>query len=88
VDNLRRTKLDIYADILEVVKRHKDGCGITRISYGAGMPNDRTRKFLNELISFGLIKPRVEDPKKYVITTRGLEFLDAYYKLKSILECQ
>ncbi|MGQ4914078.1 MAG: winged helix-turn-helix domain-containing protein [Candidatus Asgardarchaeia archaeon] len=82
---MRRTKIDIYADILEVIKRYPEGCGITRISYGSGMPNDRTRRFLNQLINHGLVKPRTDDPRKYMITSRGLEFLDAYYKLRQYL---
>ena len=85
VQKLRRTRFDIYADIIEVIKRHKGGCGITRISYGAGMPNDRTKRILNEMISLGLIQPSIEDSRKFVVTKHGLEFLDAYYKLKSIL---
>ncbi|MGQ4834188.1 MAG: winged helix-turn-helix domain-containing protein [Candidatus Asgardarchaeia archaeon] len=82
---MRRTRFDIYADIIEVVKRHSGGCGITRISYGAGMPNDRTKRFLRDMINLGLIQPSIADSKKYIVTKRGLEFLDAYYKLKSIL---
>ena len=81
----RRTRIDIFADLLEVLKRYSEGCGITRLSYGAGMPNDRTKTYLKKLIKAGFVKPKVEDPKKYVITQQGIEFLDAYHKLKSFL---
>jgi len=38
----RRTKYDIYADIIEVIVR-KGLCPLTRISYGANMPVDRAK---------------------------------------------
>ena len=39
----RRTRYDIYYDILETVRR-KGATGITRISYGANLPVDRAKE--------------------------------------------
>ena len=49
------------------------------------MPNDRTKVYLRKLIKAGFVKPKIDNPKKYVITEQGLDFLDAYHKLKSFL---
>ena len=50
----RRTKYDIYADIIEIIAR-RGLCSLTRVSYGANMPVDRTKKELRFLIAHGFI---------------------------------
>ena len=90
----KRERLDIYADILEVLKRRPDGLLITRISYGAGLPIDRIKPMLDGLTRCELITVRVRgDPLQssllqrrfYYLTRRGLEFLDAYQRIKNLL---
>ncbi|GEM_PF-602329 len=85
----RRTTVDIYADILEVVKRHGGHGRVTRISYGCGMPVDRLKKFLDRLERFGLVRTGKpfgdEEGTTYVLTARGQEFLDTYWKMKGFL---
>ncbi len=82
----KRTRYEILATILEVLKRHPRGCRLTRLSYGAEIPNDRTRKFLDILISNGLVMPSIEDASLYLITERGEDFLETYYKMISFLD--
>ena len=86
----RRTTVDIYADILEVVKRHGGHGRVTRISYGVGMPVDRLKRFLDRLEKYGLVR---SDPSEnngggvtYIMTPRGQEFLDTYWKMKGFLD--
>ena len=50
----RRTRYDIYYDILETVRR-KGATGITRISYGANLPVDRAKEAVEFLMSHGLL---------------------------------
>jgi class 3 adenylate cyclase len=83
----RRAKVDIYASILEVVRRFPGGGRITRISYGVGVPLDRLRAMVGELTSFGLIRKNVvDDETRYSVSTRGLEFLETYWKMNAFLE--
>jgi predicted transcriptional regulator len=88
----RRTTVDIYADILEVVKRHGGRGRITRISYGVGMPVDRLKKFLDKLSEYGLVRGNeieAEDggsAQAYLLTLRGQEFLEVYWKMKAFLD--
>ncbi len=85
----RRNTVDIYAEVLEVVKRYGGHGRVTRISYGVGMPVDRLKKFLASLERFGLVRgDRESEPIGvfYIVTARGQEFLDTYWRMKGFLE--
>ena len=83
----RREQTDLYATILEVVKRHHGEGRITRISYGAGMPVDRLRSAVDKLVGLGLVKRDDRgDYATFDITARGQQFLDAYWKLKGFTD--
>jgi predicted transcriptional regulator len=88
----RRTTVDIYADILEVVKRHGGRGRITRLSYGCGKPVDRLKKSLEKLEKCGLVRGNPiesEDgvaARAFILTPRGQEFLDTYWKMKGFLD--
>ena len=78
----RRTKYDIYADIVEVVAR-KGLCSLTRVSYGANMPVDRAKNMLNFLVAHGFINElAVGDSKKYRVTKWGLEYLETFKRMR------
>lgn len=82
----KRSRVDIYADILEVIKHRSEGTLVTRISYGAGLPIDRVKPILQTLVNFGLISIRISGESRfYHITRRGLEFLDAYRKVQGFM---
>jgi predicted transcriptional regulator len=83
----RREVSDLYATVLEVVKRYHGAARITRISYGAGMPVDRLRNFVDRLQLLGLLKSEELDGRAvYDITPRGQEFLDTYWKMRGYIE--
>jgi|GEM_PF-432651 class 3 adenylate cyclase len=83
----KRSKADIYATILEVVRRNPGGGRITRVSYGVGVPLDRLRVMVDDLIAFGLLRRTTsEDETTYSATPRGLEYLDTYWKMNGYLE--
>jgi hypothetical protein len=46
----KRSRIDIYAAILGFLKRHSEGCQVTRLSYGAGLPIDRIKLMLDTLV--------------------------------------
>lgn len=83
----RREVSDIYATVLEVVKRYHGGARITRVSYGAGMPVDRVRTVMDRLLSLGLLHAEEADGRPiYDITARGQEYLDTYWKMRGYIE--
>lgn len=78
----RRTKYDIYANIIEIIAM-KGLCSLTRISYGANMPVDRTKKILNFLVSHGFVREViVNNSKKYRATKWGLEYLETFKRMR------
>jgi predicted transcriptional regulator len=78
----RRTKYDIYADIIEIIAR-KGLCSLTRVSYGANMPVDRAKKELTFLVVHGFItEVLLEDSKKYRATKWGLEYLETFKRMR------
>jgi len=80
----RRTRYEIYADLLEVVMK-RGYCLVTRASYGANLPIDRTKKFLSFLASRGFVKEEVVDnSRRYRITKRGLEYLETFRKMRKL----
>jgi predicted transcriptional regulator len=83
----RREATDLYATVLEVVKRHRGAARITRVSYGAGMPVDRLRLLIDRLLDLGLLSSEEIDGRPaYDITARGQEFLDTYWKMRGFIE--
>jgi predicted transcriptional regulator len=83
----RREATDLYATVLEVVKRYHGAARVTRVSYGAGMPVDRLRTILERLNLLGLVSVEELDGRPvYDITARGQEFLDTYWKMRAYVE--
>ena len=80
----RRTKYEIYAELLDIVAR-RGSCRLTRASYGANLPVDRAKKTMTFLASRGFLKEeRVEDSSTYRITKRGLEFIDTFRQMRKL----
>lgn len=83
---IKRSRTDLYAQVLEVLIRYPEGGKITRISYGVGVPIDRLRTLIENLCNFGLARKLAEGEQVYYFATpRGLEFLDTYWKMKGFL---
>jgi predicted transcriptional regulator len=89
----KRSKVDIYATILEVIRRYPEGGRITRISYGVGVPVDRLKVMVDALAANGLVRKVASEDEEggaevyyYGVTSRGLEFLDVYWKMNGFLE--
>jgi predicted transcriptional regulator len=82
----RRTRYDIYQDILETLRR-KGATGITRISYGANLPVDRAKEAVEFLMEHGLLDDdNYGDNTKYILTGRGGEFLNALKTVKRYIK--
>lgn len=83
----KRSRMDMYAEVLEVITRYPEGIGITRLSYGVGVPVDRLKTMVEALCANGLVrKSASEGDTFYGATPRGLEFLDTYWKMRSFFE--
>jgi predicted transcriptional regulator len=81
----RRSPLDLYAELLQVLRRTAAPCRITRLSYAVGMPVDRTHRAVNFLVQLGLVTRTTDETPAWRLTRRGYEFLQTYWKLRSFL---
>ena len=81
----RRSPLDLYAELLEVLRRTASPCRITRLSYAVGMPVDRTHRAVNFLVQLGLVMRTSDTTLSWRLTRRGYDFLQTYWKLRSFL---
>ena len=85
--NSKRSKVELYAEVLEVITHYPEGARITKLSYGVGVPVDRLKLLMERLCSYGLARRTMEeDDVYYGVTPRGLEFLDTYFKIQGFLE--
>ncbi len=82
----RRTRYDIYADILEVIMM-RGVMGVTRISYGANLPVDRAKEALEFLAERGMVKEEeYSGTRGYVITAKGGEYVSAHRTVRRFID--
>ena len=84
---MRRSKLEMYVDILEALARHGPS-KITHIMYNVNISCSFLKpKYMNFLIQLNLVEEQKLHQKKvvYVITERGLTVLKWFRELKSAL---
>ena len=83
-----RNSLQITYSILETSKnKGRDGAQVTTLMSGANLPHPRLTKFLQNLCGSGLINQIKFDGKNtYVITEKGMQYLDQYKKFSDIAE--
>jgi predicted transcriptional regulator len=85
----KRSRIELYATVLEVIKRYPEGSRITKMSYGVGVPIDRLKTILVDLTSYGLVQTAADEDEEgiyYTLTPRAFDFLETYWKMKSFLE--
>jgi len=78
----KRSKLDIIRDILGILRSNKK-TKITHLIYKANLSNNIIKGYIEELSKNGMMNEIIENKKKfYVITKKGLEFIEEYNKMK------
>ena len=76
VGNLRRSDIDIYADIL---KATREGIKKTRIVYQANLNFQIVKGYLKKLLEGGLLR-KTED-RMFITTEKGFQFIHQYETL-------
>lgn len=83
----KRSRADLYAAVMESISHYPEGARITKLSYGVGVPVDRLKVLVEKLCRYGLARRSSDEEGVYYgVTPRGLEFLDAFWKMKGFLE--
>jgi len=83
---LRRSKLEMYVDILKVLAR-SGPLKLTHIMYKANVNCSVLKEYLDFLIAQNLIEEKTVGKKRivYAITERGITVLKYFRELKAVL---
>lgn len=82
-----RSKVAIYADILEVIDENGGRASPTQILTGANLSHGRLIMHLERLMEAGLVREeREEERRAYHMTDEGLNMLQEVSKVKRFLE--
>jgi len=83
--NARRTRTQIFIDILRSIQNSNGRMRKTHIVYKANLTNSRVESYLDFLLSKEMLREEnVNNQKFYTITERGLQFLSEVHKLREI----
>ena len=79
----RRDRLHIMAEILDIAK---NGCLKTQIMYRANLSFAQLNEYLGFLLEVGLLEEISKNEKSvYMVTRKGVRFLQNYYKIRDLL---
>ncbi len=82
--NKKRTRLEVIRDILGVIRDRSGKIKPTHILYKSNLSHQMMEEYLKELCDKGFIQEvRLGKGKTYVITSKGLTYLQKY---RSIVE--
>ncbi len=84
-DLQKRTRYDIYAELLRVVYIW-GYCPLTRAARSTNMPVDRAKESISELCGRGLLEEDDDEGKRvYKVTVRGHQYLELYKRLAGLV---
>ena len=82
---MNRNTPQIYADVLSVAKdTDRDGIAVTTLCRKSNLSHSRLKGFIEKLTEAGLMDVRFG--KNYVITPKGINYLDEYKRLVEFAE--
>ena len=83
---MRRSKLEMYIDILQVLAHH-GSLKLTHVMYKVNINCSVLREYLDFLIKQGLVEERTVGKRRvvYAITQRGRTVIKGFRKLKQVL---
>ncbi|MCK4669508.1 transcriptional regulator [Candidatus Bathyarchaeota archaeon] len=83
---MRRSKLEMYIDILKVLA-HRGPLKLTHIMYKANVNCSVLKQYLDFLIKQNLVEERMAGKRRvvYAITQRGITVLKHFRELKQVL---
>jgi len=84
-DLQKRTRYDIYAELLRVVYIW-GYCPLTRAARSTNMPVDRAKESIGELCGRGLLEEDDDEGMRvYKVTVRGHQYLELYKRLAGLV---
>lgn len=87
MNDSRRTKMQIYIDILRTIQKAKGKLKKTHIVYKANLTHSRLDEYLDLLLSNAFLEEeRIGNQIFYTLTEKGTRFLGGINKLKGIAD--
>lgn len=82
-----RSKLRIYADIIGTIDKEGGKTRTTKLLYGANLPHDRLKEYLDQLLQRGLVQElREDDHSSYELTSAGVQFIHEFRRMEKFAE--
>ena len=82
-----RSKLRIYADIIGTIDKEGGKTRTTKLLYGANLPHDRLKEYLDQLLQRGLVQEVKEnDHSSYELTPSGVQFIHEFRRMEKFAE--
>ena len=83
---MRRSKLEMYVDILSVLA-HRGPLKLTHVMYKANVNCSVLKEYLDFLIKQGLVEERTVGKRRvvYAVSQRGINVLKYFKELKQVL---
>ncbi|MGQ9552035.1 MAG: winged helix-turn-helix domain-containing protein [Candidatus Bathycorpusculaceae bacterium] len=82
-----RSKIRIYADILNSLLKHGGRSGPTHILLGANLSHERLMKHLTQLIDLDLVSEETGDNERvFKLTDKGRAFILEFVKVEKFAE--
>jgi predicted transcriptional regulator len=83
----KRSKLQIFMDILCLIQKENGKAKPTRILYGANLSHSSLKEYLNYLVSNGFVEEVKEDNRTlYALTEKGYSFINEFRRMKRLTE--
>ena len=84
----KRGKLEIMRDILNIIKNHGSSMKPTPLMRKSNLSTQRFKDYCSDLFERGLIREIIgsEGDKNFVLTERGLRFLDKYQVIVDFID--
>lgn len=84
---VKRGKLDIIKDILEIIKENHNSIKITPLLRKSNLSSVRFKEYYSELLEKGFVKEiNGKDGKYVILTDKGFKFLEKYGIINSFIE--
>jgi predicted transcriptional regulator len=84
---LRRSKTQVFFDILNAIQKKNGKIKKTHIMYNANLTHERLEKYLETLLINGFLeRTTVKNETFYTITEQGFKFMTEIRKLKKMTE--
>ena len=87
MNDARRTRIQIYIDILRAIQKANGKLKKTHIVYKANLTHSRLEEYLDSLLSNEfLIEEKIGSQIFYTITEKGARLIESISKLKGIAD--